>query len=215
MPSLRMRLVAARNRLFKKTLDARELGLALFDHDQKAALAGYAGRLHSDEECRFGGEVYNSERLYFDALRCDWCVFLALGDGAERDAVMGPYWRGMREWLQGTVAPPVPERVLLRGSVGEIKTLAAEPEEDSWERMTRRLAMYAESRKIRAEQGKGKNEPWLYSPSYVFTRLFCDLCGELDVGFFSGEYAGFSIYAVEQVTWIKSYRIVVQDAVCV
>jgi hypothetical protein len=193
-------------------MDAREFGLAVFDHDQKAALAGFPRRLLPDEAdfCRFGMEVYKSERLYFDALRFDWCVFLALGDTAERTAVMSPYWKGMREWLQGTAAPSVPDvRILTRGSVGEVKILAAEPEEDSWQRMTRRLGMYAEAREIRAKQGEGKNEPWQYSAPYVFTRLFCDLCGELDVAFHMGEYAAFSAYVIDQVKLIKSYRIVV------
>ncbi len=204
--SLRFRLMLARNRLLKKTMDAHELGLAAFDHDQKAALAGYSARLLPDE-FRFGAEVFKSERLYFDALRFDWCAFLALGDTAERTAVMSPYWKGMRDWQQGTRAPSVPERVLLHGS-GGIKTLSPEPEEDSWQRMTRRLAMYAEARKIRAMEGEGKNDPWMYSASYTFTSVFCDLCGELNIGFRMGEHAAFSIYVIEQVRWIKSYRII-------
>jgi len=66
--------------------------------------------------------------------------------------------------------------------------------------------MYAEARKIRAKEGEGKNEPWQYSSSYVFTSMFCDLCGVLAFAFRMGEHAAFSIYVIEQVKWIKSYR---------
>jgi hypothetical protein len=178
---------------FRRKPVGEEIGQALFQHDQRRFLAGYPGRLFPAESL-LDKEVVKNEWLYFDASNIDYFVLLVFGDTAGRGAIMTPYWANMRKWLQDKKAKPtVGERVwICQGA----KQLPKEPEETGWQRMQRRLNMYAAA----------MNTPHRLGESVPVSTLFCGLCGSSDISFSLGVGQFYSSMKSERMKLLESYR---------
>jgi hypothetical protein len=178
---------------FTKKLTGQEIGQALFEHDQKTFLAGYPGRLFPADTL-LDKEVVKVEWLYFDASNIDYFALLVFGDTAERGAIMMPYWASMKKWLDNkTVMPGVGARVWnCRGA----KQIPKEPKETGWQRMQRRLMMYAAA--IHTPHQLGECVP--------VSTLFCGLCGSSEISFSLGVGQFYSSKKAEQMKFFESYR---------
>jgi len=181
-------------RFFGRKLGGQEIGQALFERDQKSFLAGYPGRLFPVESL-LQPEVVKSEWLYFDASNIDYFVLLIFGDTAERGEIMRPYWARMKQWLQDKTAMPTAyERVwICQGA----KHIPKEPEETGWQRMQRRLMMYAAA--IHTPHRLGESVP--------VSALFCGLCGSSEISFSLGVGQFYSSQKMEKMKFLESYRI--------
>ena len=181
-------------RFFRTKPTAQEIGQALFEHDQRSFLAGYPGRLFPAESL-LDREVVKNEWLYFDASNIDYFVLLVFGDTAERGAIMAPYWTRMKKWLQDkTAIPTVGERVwICQGA----KQIPKEPEETGWQRMQRRLMMYAAA----------MHTPHRLGESVPVSTLFCGFCGSPEISFSLGVGQLYSSMKTERVKLLESYRV--------
>jgi hypothetical protein len=178
---------------FKTRPAGQKLGQACFKDDQKSFLAGYPGRLFPAGSL-LHRDIVMDEWLYFDASNFDYFVLLAFGDTAERGAITTTYWARMEKWLQAkTAQPTVCERIWRCQGV---KQIPQDPEETGWQRMQRRLMMYAAA----------INTPHRQGESVPVSTLFCGLCGSSEA-FFSlivGQF--YSSQKTERVKLLESYR---------
>jgi hypothetical protein len=181
-------------KFFRTKPATQEIGQALFEHDQKNFYAGYPGRLFPADSL-LDKEVVKNEWLYFDASNIDYFVLLVFGDTAERGAIMTPYWASMKQWLQDKKAiPTVGERVwICQGA----KQIPREPEETGWQRMQRRLNMYAAAINTPHQLGEGR----------PVSTLFCGLCGSSEITFSLGVGQFYSSKKTERMKLLESYRI--------
>jgi hypothetical protein len=178
---------------FGTKLTGQKLGRACFERDQKSFLAGYPGRLFPSGSL-FHRDVVMDEWLYFDASNFDYFVLLVFGDTAERGAITTTYWTRMEKWLQvKTAKPTVCERIWRCQGV---KHIPREPEETGWQRMQRRLMMYAAA----------INTPHRQGESIPVSTLFCGLCGSSDAFFSLGVGQFYSSQKTERVKLLESHR---------
>ena len=180
--------------IFKKRAKGAELGVAFFEHIQKEWFAGEPKKLFPDGSPIDLSSIRN-EWLYLDAFERDFVTFLALGDSPEKDAVLGPFWKAMGQWLEGEEVGPLTERKYLFS--GEIKTIPAESSESSFRRLERRMAIYTEAAKARHE----------YGSSWTVAQTFAGLCGVQDLAFVMGVSSYVSEGQIARMKMIKSLRI--------
>ena len=108
---------------------------------------------------------------------------------------MAPYWASMQRWLQDkTVTATVGERVWICQGV---KQIPKEPQETGWQRMQRRLDMYAAAISTRHQLGE----------SVPVATLFCGLCGSSEISFTLGVGQFYSSMKAERMRFLESYRV--------
>jgi hypothetical protein len=120
----------------KKRAKADDLGVVLFESVKKATLAGLPDFFPNDSPIGLLG--MKNEWVYLNAFSIDYQVFVALGNSAERDAILRPFWRNIKDWLWEEKVGPLPERFWLIGD-GGLKKIPPEDCETSWERLERRI----------------------------------------------------------------------------
>lgn len=180
-------------KFFSKKLPGRDIGQALFEHDQKNFFAGYPGRLYPVES-QLVKDVVQCEWLYFDASNTDYFVLLVFGETAERGAIMRPYWASMEKWLHNkTVMPTVGKKIWVCQGV---KHLPEEPAETAWQRMQRRLMMYDWAIHTPHQLGEG----------IPISTLFCGLCGSSEISFSLGVGQFYSSKKAERMKFLELYR---------
>jgi hypothetical protein len=123
---------------------------------------------------------------------------LALGDTPVKAAVLRPFWKEIKKWLQQVQVFGLPERnYFFRGAV---QVIPAERQENAYQRLNRRLSLYADA--VQHPNDLGDN--------YSVAKTFSALCGGggMDAAFLRGIEAYFDKASLSLSGRIKQRRIV-------
>ena len=105
----------------------------------------------------------------------------------------------MMEWLLENEVAALEKRLWLLGG-DHLRWIPAEPIESSWQRMTRRLQIYAEAHNAEPKEQEIER----------VAMTFCCLCGDHDIRRVAATAAYYSTAKVEMFKMLKSFNIVVQ-----
>jgi hypothetical protein len=146
-------------------------------------------------ETQIPKECVNDEWLWLEVFTVDFSTYLALGMTEAKAAVLTPFWRELKIWLQGKEVAALPERLAVIG--GGPRSIPAEVRERGYDRPMRRMKDYSTA--VVTPHSQGEN--------YSVAGVFANACGFFDAVAIMGVSGFFSSRKIEYVKFLRSQRI--------
>lgn len=202
---------------------ARNLAEAVFTSIKQEAEAGMPNQVFPEKdppgvETTWSMETIKDEWIYFHVFTFDFTTFLVFGDTPARHAVLDPFIVFVRKWLKSRWAPARPYSLLPQFGIhenlfpdgfklnlpsvqvqGDVVTFLSEHSEPAFERLKRRMAIYAAA--ARSSRERREN----HAVALTFTTL-CR-CHVLDMDYIMAVSKRFSTTKIETANLLRSIQI--------